>query len=125
MTSDGDLKNEPPSYMFYNDLPEAEQKEWVAKLQFSSYAALNATAAYVPYTGDFKCTYVMGKRDNSVPEYLAKMYIEQPDAQFTVREGDWGHIPMLSRPGDIVRLIQEAVGDPDFYRAQEIDEMKS
>ncbi|KAF2660618.1 alpha/beta-hydrolase [Lophiostoma macrostomum CBS 122681] len=111
---DGDMANEPPEVTFYNDLPKDEAKQWAARLQFSSYDALNATATYIPYTGDFKCTYVIGTKDNSIPEAFARTYINQPGANFTVRVGDWDHVSMLSHPDKIALLIREAAGETSF-----------
>jgi pimeloyl-ACP methyl ester carboxylesterase len=108
---DGDMANQPPEVTFYNDLPKSEAAFWVSKLRFSSYEALNATTTYIPYRGDFKCTYVVGKQDHAIPEAVARTFIEQSGAEFTVREGDWSHVPMLSHPDRIARLIREAAGE--------------
>ncbi|PSN62653.1 alpha/beta-hydrolase [Corynespora cassiicola Philippines] len=107
---DNDLAAYPPSKTFYNLLPEKEQKEWAGKLRFSTYAALAANATYIPYTGDFKTIYVIGRQDNSVPEAWAKTFIEQPGAKFEVRYLDADHVPMLSRPKEVVELLESVAG---------------
>ena len=101
----------PPSVSFYNDLSPKEAEFWTKKLTFSSFEALNATATYIPYRGDFKCVYVIGKRDNSVPPEFAQTYINQPGAQFTVEWLDAGHAPMLGQPGNVAKIIRKAAGE--------------
>jgi pimeloyl-ACP methyl ester carboxylesterase len=108
---DNDLVNFPPEKTFYNALNPREQKIWVKRLKFSSFKALAANATYIPYTGDFKCTYVIGERDNSVPPAFAQTYIDQPGAKFNVERLDADHVPMLSKPDDVVNLIKKAVSD--------------
>ncbi|KAF2704246.1 hypothetical protein K504DRAFT_494986 [Pleomassaria siparia CBS 279.74] len=108
---DNDLEQYPPAVTFYNDLSSSEQKEWSQKLNFSSFDALNAYPTYIPYTGDFKCTYVIGEKDFSVPPSLAESLIGQEGAIFTVqRLADADHVPMLSRPDEVVEEIQRAIG---------------
>jgi len=108
---DNDLANFPPEKTFYNALNLREQKTWVRRLKFSSLNALAGNATYIPYTGDFKCTYVIGERDNSVPPAFAQTFINQPGAQFEVERLDADHVPMLSKPDDVANLIKKAVGD--------------
>jgi pimeloyl-ACP methyl ester carboxylesterase len=108
---DNDLVNFPPKKTFYNALNSREQEFWVRRLKFSSFKALAGNATYIPYTGDFKCTYVIGERDNSVPPAFAQTFIDQPGAQFEVERLDVDHVPMLSKPEDVASLIKKAVGD--------------
>ncbi|KAF2175495.1 alpha/beta-hydrolase, partial [Zopfia rhizophila CBS 207.26] len=108
---DGDLKNFPPEQTFYNDLPAEQAKFWASKLQFSSYAALNASATYIPYTGDFNCTYVLGLRDQSLPSQWAQAFIDQPGAKFRVEKLDASHSAMLSKPKAVASIIRKAAGE--------------
>ncbi|KAF2788014.1 alpha/beta-hydrolase, partial [Melanomma pulvis-pyrius CBS 109.77] len=107
---DNDLVNFPPQKTFYNALDPRGQEVWTRRLRFSSFEALAANATYIPYTGDFKCTYVIGERDNSIPPAFAQTYIDQPGAKFEVVRLDADHVPMLSRPEDVARLIKKAAG---------------
>jgi pimeloyl-ACP methyl ester carboxylesterase len=96
---------------YYNDLSADEQERYVGKLPFSSFDSLNATATYIPYTGDFACTYVIGKRDNAVPEAFAQTYITQGGAQFKTEYIDAGHVPFIGKPSESVALIRKAAGE--------------
>lgn len=74
---DNDLENYPPSKTFYNLLSAKDAQFWSSRLDFSAFAALNATATYIPYTGDFKCVYAVGLQDNSIPPAFAYTFINQ------------------------------------------------
>jgi pimeloyl-ACP methyl ester carboxylesterase len=110
VTSDGDASI-PPSVSFYNDLSPQDAAYWTSQLTFSSFDSLNATATYIPYTGDFKCRYVVGTLDNSVSESFAQSFLLQPGVQFQVEHIDAGHVPMIGKPDEVVRLIQNAAYD--------------
>ncbi|KAK7180645.1 hypothetical protein DPSP01_014042 [Paraphaeosphaeria sporulosa] len=104
VTSDGD-KDLPPQKAFYNLLPTKEADYWTSKLSFSSFDALNATATYIPYAGDFNVVYVVGSQDKSVPPAWAQTFIDQPGARFTVEHLDADHVSMLSKPKEVTDLI--------------------
>lgn len=107
MTADADLVQYPPQQAFYNLLPPREADYWTTKLKFSSFDALNATATYIPYMGDFKVVYVIGSQDRAVSPELAQTWIDQPRAEFTVEHLDSDHIAMLSTPTEVVELIKK------------------
>lgn len=105
--SDGNMTNFPPQKTFYNLLPSQEADYWTSKLTFSSFTALNATATYIPYTGDFRVVYVVGNQDNTVTPATAQTYIDQPGAKFKVEYLDADHVMMLSKPDEVCALIQK------------------
>ncbi|KAL5395877.1 hypothetical protein PMIN06_004353 [Paraphaeosphaeria minitans] len=115
VTSDGD-KDLPPQKAFYNLLPPKEADYWTSKLSFSSFDALNATATYIPYAGDFEVVYVVGKQDNSVPPAWAQTFIDQPGAKFIVEHLDADHVPMLSKPEEVTDLIVKYSKPSAFVR---------
>lgn len=78
---------------------------WSAQLRNSSFAALDAVPRYIPYTGAFRVVYVAGEQDNSVPPVLWRSYVEQPTAQFVFETLDADHVPMLSKPKEVVDLV--------------------
>ncbi|KAH7085410.1 Alpha/Beta hydrolase protein [Paraphoma chrysanthemicola] len=108
---DNELKKYPPSNTLFNLLGKGPAASAVAQLAPSSFAALNATAQYIPYTGKFRCLYVIGKYDNAVPPALSSSYIEQPGAKFEVLTIDGDHEPQLSRPDTVVKVIRRFAGE--------------
>ncbi|KAH8727234.1 Alpha/Beta hydrolase protein [Phaeosphaeriaceae sp. PMI808] len=108
---DNDLVNFPPSYTLFNLLGKAQADKWTSKLEPSSFAALNATAQYIPYDGKIRSLYVIGQQDNAVPLTLANSYIDQPGAKMERLSIDADHLPMLSRPDAVVELIRRFAGE--------------
>ena len=106
VTADANLVDYPPQKAFYNLLPAREADYWTEKLSFSSFDALNATATYIPYMGEFEVVYVVGNQDNAVSPALADVYIKQPRAEFTVEHIDSDHLAMLSKPDEVTELIK-------------------
>lgn len=88
-----------------------EGKKWSGELQPSTFAALNATAQYIPYTGKFRCLYVIGRNDNSVTPALAQSYLSQPGAKFESTTIDSDHVSPLSHPQEVVRIIRHFAGE--------------
>lgn len=107
VTADADLVHYPPQQAFYNLLPAREADFWTKKLSFSSFDALNATATYIPYMGDFKVVYVVGSEDRAVSPAMAQAYIDQPRAKFTVERIEADHISMLSEPDKVAEIIKK------------------
>ncbi|CAO2656350.1 Nn.00g051530.m01.CDS01 [Neocucurbitaria sp. VM-36] len=108
---DGNTTTFPPEQTFYNLLPPAQAALWSSKLHPSSFNALNATATFIPYTGDFRCLYVVGEQDKSVPPTFAQTYIDQPGAMFETQVIDGDHVPMLSRSEVTAEIIRRFAGE--------------
>ncbi|KAF2641337.1 alpha/beta-hydrolase [Massarina eburnea CBS 473.64] len=104
---DGSLEMFPPQKTFYNLLPKESADYWSKKLTFSSFVALNTTAQYVPYTGDFRVVYMAGNYDNSVPEALWTLYLNQSGAKMKLERLDADHVSMLSKPAEVAGLIRK------------------
>ncbi|KAF2011764.1 alpha/beta-hydrolase [Aaosphaeria arxii CBS 175.79] len=107
--SDGD-PNLSAAQAFYNLLPPHESQYWASKLTFASFNAMNATARYIPYTGDFNCLYVVGLQDKSIPVAWAQTFFGQPGARFQVINLDADHVMMLSKPTEVVNIIRQVAG---------------
>ncbi|KAF2827410.1 alpha/beta-hydrolase [Ophiobolus disseminans] len=104
---DGDLAKAPPSVTLFNLLSKQQSNVWAAKLEPSSFAALNATAKYIPYDGKFRSLYVIASKDYAVTPAFAKTYIDQPGAKFETVTIDSDHMPMLSRPDAFVEVVDK------------------
>lgn len=102
-----------PIDMLYHDLPEEEAKEWVAKL--TPTALTSCTTGYeVSYEGwrDVPVWLIMTKEDRAFPFEAQKMLsraAEKSGAILTKREIDSSHSPMLSKPGEVVDFLLEAI----------------
>ncbi|KAG5660010.1 hypothetical protein KAF25_003532 [Fusarium avenaceum] len=102
-----------PIDMLYHDLPEEEAKEWVAKLTPTALTSCT-TGFEVSYEGwrDVPVWLIMTKEDRAFPFEAQKMLCraaEKSGAMVTKREIDSGHSPMLSKPGEVVDLLLEAI----------------
>ncbi|ORY09767.1 Alpha/Beta hydrolase protein [Clohesyomyces aquaticus] len=111
VTPDGDPAL-PPRTLFFNDFSDIRIAFWSPKFSFSAFGALNATATYIPYTGDFQCTYVVTDLDNTVPPAWAQSFIDQPGAVWSVEHVHASHYSMISKPDDVARVIKKVAGDP-------------
>lgn len=116
VTCDGDPAH-PPSQVFYNDLSAADAQYYNSKLQFSSFVALAANGTYVPYTGGFRCVYVIGKEDKAIPEEWAVVWLEREGVHFEVERIDAGHIMMLRKPGEVCGLIRRVAREKGIERS--------
>ncbi|KAF2743700.1 alpha/beta-hydrolase [Sporormia fimetaria CBS 119925] len=101
----------PPRISFYNDLSDAAAAYWTSQLLPSSLEATEANATYIPYTGDYRCVFVVCEQDNALPASTSDLYLNQPEAQFEVESLNAGHVPMLSRPREVARIIRRVAGE--------------
>jgi hypothetical protein len=108
---DADMAASPPSHTLYNLLSPAAARAAANKLQPSSFAALNATAQYIPYDGKFRSLYVIGAKDNAVTPELAKTYLGQEGAVWEKMTIEGDHTPQLSVPADFVRVVRGFAGE--------------
>ncbi|KAF5685619.1 alpha beta-hydrolase [Fusarium circinatum] len=102
-----------PIDMMYHDLPTEEAEYWVGKL--SKHALTGSTDGYeVTYEGwrDVPVWQVMTKDDRAYPYEAQKMLVrgaEKLGADVTKRIIDSAHLPMLSKPDEIVEILEEAI----------------
>ncbi|PNP74194.1 hypothetical protein FNYG_12243 [Fusarium nygamai] len=102
-----------PIDMLYHDLPTEEAEYWVGKL--SKQALTGLTEGYeVAYEGwrDVPIWQVMTKDDRALPYEAQKMLVrgaEKLGADITKRIIDSAHLPMLSRPDELVGILEEAI----------------
>ncbi|RGP67717.1 hypothetical protein FSPOR_5907 [Fusarium sporotrichioides] len=102
-----------PIEMLYHDLPEEEAKYWVTKL--TPQALTSVTDGYeVSYEGwkDVPVWYIMTAEDKNIPLEIQKMFAqsaEKAGADLVVREIASSHSPMLSKPDDTVKCLEDAI----------------
>ncbi|KAF3004833.1 hypothetical protein E8E13_004304 [Curvularia kusanoi] len=111
VTWDLDLATYPPSHTFYNLLNASAAAYWTSQLLPTSFEALNATGTYIAYGGRFRTLYVVAEFDNCVGPEFAWAYVEQEGARFEVEVLEADHVPMLSRPREVVDVVRRFAGE--------------
>ncbi|XWW96094.1 hypothetical protein V2A60_004064 [Cordyceps javanica] len=104
-----------PRDMLYHDLPEAEGREWVAKLTKQAQLPLTGDGEHA-YAGwqDVPTWYLKTVDDHALPVQLQEWTIQvarDAGAQVTDRGLPTSHSPMLSRPKEVGEFIDEAARD--------------
>jgi pimeloyl-ACP methyl ester carboxylesterase len=97
--------------LFYHDLPEEEGDEWVAKITKQAVAAFyGGEHAYAGWK-EVPAWYLATTEDKALPIEVQRGLLEKARSEGTVvlREIDSSHSPMLSRPEEVARFIEEAV----------------
>ncbi len=101
-----------PAEAFYNDLSDEEGKLWVSKLiKFSSAMRLARDSVYAGWI-DVPMWYLLCTEDKTIVLELQQDLVDrcrEAGANVTTRECESGHSPMLSRPGDVVAFVEDAV----------------
>ncbi|OBS24579.1 hypothetical protein FPOA_05121 [Fusarium poae] len=102
-----------PAEMFYHDMPEEDAKYWVGKL--TDQALTSVTDGYeVSYEGwkDVPVWYIMTAEDKNFSLETQQMFAQsakEAGADLVVREIASSHSPMLSKPDDTVKLLEDAL----------------
>jgi pimeloyl-ACP methyl ester carboxylesterase len=94
-----------PQHVFYNDCPPAVAERSAAAIVPQSRASFTqelGTAAWQTVPS----TYVICERDNAIPPAVQEMLSRRAG---TVIRLDSGHSPFLSRPDDVVTIVQTAL----------------
>lgn len=103
----------PARELFYHDLPTEEGKFWVSKLQPHSLGAFreHAELAYAGWQ-DVPNWYLLTTEDKTHPAEVQRMMIkmvQETGAEVQAREMATSHSPMLSKPRETAKFIEEAV----------------
>jgi pimeloyl-ACP methyl ester carboxylesterase len=109
--------NGPPTELFYHDVhPPAEREYWASQLTPQSLKALFEGGEYT-YAGwrDLElCWYIGTEADRGLPALVQRFGVGVARGMGTqVRHVEMvgsSHSPFLSRPGEVVELVVEAVG---------------
>jgi pimeloyl-ACP methyl ester carboxylesterase len=101
---DGKFKMRNPLATMYSDLPKDDAEYWAAKVIPQSAAVMDTTMkkcawSYVP------STYVVCTADKAVPPPVQEMFAGM--AGSTRKELDSGHSAFLSKPEEVLALIEE------------------
>jgi len=108
----------PPRELFYHDLPASEAEYWISKLtKQAARPLMNKEGGEHAYAGwmDVPVWYLATTEDRAFGPSAAEVqkYIVQvakdAGADVTVREVESSHSPMLSKPEETAKFIEEAV----------------
>ncbi|KAK5054450.1 hypothetical protein LTR84_001340 [Exophiala bonariae] len=101
-----------PVHSFYNDLPLQEAQKWAAELEnMSQFVFATGGGVYAGWM-DVPVWYLLCEADNMMELPQQQSYVKKArdsGGDVTTREIDAGHSPMLSRPVEVAKFVQEAV----------------
>ncbi|EXJ68036.1 uncharacterized protein A1O5_08651 [Cladophialophora psammophila CBS 110553] len=101
-----------PAEHFYNDMPPEDAKKWVSKLIKFSAAMRPARDSVYAGWRDVPVWYLVCTMDMAIRKELQEDMVQrlrELGANITTRECEAGHSPMLSKPGETVAFIEDAV----------------
>lgn len=103
----------PPAELFYHDLPPSEQEYWVSQLRSQSLKALFEGGEFA-YAGwlDVPVWYIGTSQDQGLPVVAQRVNVGMAramGARVCHVELESSHSPFLSRVGDVVAIVEEAV----------------
>lgn len=102
-----------PIDMLYHDLPKSEAESWVAKLTQQALTAL--TDGYeLAYEGwkDVPVWYIITTKDRALAVEVQRQFAESAEkagADLTLREIASSHSPMLSKPEETAKHLEDAI----------------
>ncbi|KAI1097139.1 alpha/beta-hydrolase [Jackrogersella minutella] len=102
---DGRFTMRDPLSTMYTDLPEDEAAYWAERVVFQSNAVKETPMKRCAYTY-VPSTYVVCTEDKALPPHVQEMFARLAGA--VVEKIDSGHSPMLSKPDEVVALLEEA-----------------
>ncbi|KIX95580.1 uncharacterized protein Z520_08700 [Fonsecaea multimorphosa CBS 102226] len=97
---------------FYNDMPREDAAKWSSKLIKFSAAMFGARDSVYAGWRDVPVWYLICSTDNAIKKELQEDMVQKCralGADITTRECEAGHSPMLSKPGETVVFIEDAV----------------
>jgi pimeloyl-ACP methyl ester carboxylesterase len=104
-----------PRELFYHDLPEEEGNYWVGRIEPQSLKSfMDPEGGKYYYAGwmDVPVWYLGTAEDKALPFEVQKMLVgmaKDAGGDFTVREVQSSHSPMLSKPKEVADFLLEAV----------------
>lgn len=103
---DGRFKMRDPQSTMYNDLPAEAAAYWAERVIPQSSGVMGTTIERCAYTY-VPSTYVACNGDRALPPQVQEMFAQLAGAT-SVHKIEAGHSPMLSKPEEVMALIEEA-----------------
>lgn len=102
---DGRFKMRDPLSTMYNDLPAEEAAYWSDRVIPQSNAVKDTVVNVCAYTY-LPSTYVVCTEDKAVPSQVQEMFAQLAGAK--VKKINSGHSAMLTKPDELIALVEEA-----------------
>ena len=96
--------------LFYNDLPEQEQKHWASKLHPQAVASFHKPLTYEGHK-HHPATYLLCTDDQMLPLEIQKAFISSSGIEIATESCDAGHSPWLSQPNVVLDVIKKVAGE--------------
>lgn len=103
--------------IFYNDMAEAEQQKWAARLGPFSHKCLFRNLSYVGWR-DIPSTYIDCWHDQVVPIDAQRGMVTGSGVSFQKETLDMSHSPVLSMPDQVAAAVRRAAGEITVKRTQ-------
>ena len=105
LIQEGSLVPLSPATLFFNDLPESEASEWVGKLLSQPAEGWTCTTTYCGWR-EVPSVYIVCEKDAVLPQALQEQFAAIANSR--LERINAGHMPHISQPEQLSRLIIEA-----------------
>ncbi|KAJ5149391.1 hypothetical protein N7448_000969 [Penicillium atrosanguineum] len=95
-----------PETLLFGDLPEAEKAEWLTAIKTQPAEGWDDTVSYTGWK-DVPSVYLICEGDNALPIPLQEQLAGLAGSE--IERCSAGHLPMLSQPEVVVRVVQAAL----------------
>ncbi|KAM6476689.1 Alpha/beta hydrolase fold-1 [Trichoderma sp. SZMC 28011] len=96
--------------IFYNDLPEHQTKDAIAKLNHQAKPTFYTNLTYPAYQ-EVPASYLLCEKDNAIPFVAQQAMAGIGGPGLTSYVCSSSHSPMLSMPGKVVEVIRASAGE--------------
>lgn len=95
-----------PETLLFGDLPEAEKAEWLTAIKPQPAEGWDDIVSYTGWK-DVPSVYLICEGDNVLPTPLQEQLASLAGSE--IERCSAGHLPMLSQPEVVVRVVQAAL----------------
>ncbi|KAL6693453.1 Alpha/beta hydrolase fold-1 [Trichoderma pleuroticola] len=108
---DGDkITVDGPENIFYNDMPEPQTKDAIAKLNYQAKPSFYTNLTYPAYQ-EVPASYLLCEQDNAIPFVAQQAMVGIGGPGVTSYVCSSSHSPMFSMPGKVVEVIRATAGE--------------
>ena len=99
--------------IFYSDLPEAQQREWLTKVKTHVFATVQAKATAASWK-EIPTHYLLCEDDQAIPAFAQEAMtgmVRDMGGEMEVERIKAGHSPFLSQPDVVVEWLRRVAGE--------------